>query len=86
MADIAKVCLNELVHKGIVQVVFMDVMGDIKMCKLHDLMRDKCLQIAKHENFLLTSVCAKNHELQQQHPSSCILDDRICRLAIYDKN
>ncbi|KAJ8445734.1 hypothetical protein Cgig2_026061 [Carnegiea gigantea] len=83
LEDTAKVSLNELVHKGIVQAVSRDVMGDIKMCKLHDLMRDKCLQIAKHENFLLTSDCAKNHELQQQHPSSCVLDDRIRRLAVY---
>ncbi|KAJ8420143.1 hypothetical protein Cgig2_024522 [Carnegiea gigantea] len=38
-----------------VQVVSRDVMRDIKMCKLHDLMRDKWLQIAKDENFLLTN-------------------------------
>ncbi|KAJ8427554.1 LOW QUALITY PROTEIN: hypothetical protein Cgig2_003117 [Carnegiea gigantea] len=62
LENIAKVYLNEVVHKGIVHVVSRDVMGDIKMCKLHVLMRDKCLQIAKGENFLLTSVCAKNHE------------------------
>lgn len=80
LEDIAKVYLNELVHKGMVQVVSRDVVGDIEMCKLHDLMRDKCLQITKDENFLLT---AKNHELQQQHPSGCILDDRIRRLAVY---
>ncbi|KAJ8442090.1 hypothetical protein Cgig2_007928 [Carnegiea gigantea] len=83
LEDIAKVCLNELAHRGIVQVISRNVMGDIKMCKLHDLMRYKCLQIAKDENFLLTSVCAKNHEPQQQHPSSCILNDRIRRLAVY---
>ncbi|KAJ8442089.1 LOW QUALITY PROTEIN: hypothetical protein Cgig2_007927 [Carnegiea gigantea] len=83
LEDIAKVYLNELVHEGMVQVVSRDVVGDIKMCKLHDLMRDKCLQIAKDENFLLTSVCATNHELQQQHPSSCVLNDSIRRLAVH---
>ncbi|KAJ8420141.1 LOW QUALITY PROTEIN: hypothetical protein Cgig2_024520 [Carnegiea gigantea] len=83
LEDIAKVYLNGLVHKGMVQVVSRDVMGNIKMCELHDLMRDKCLQITKDENFLLTIVYARNHELQQQHPSSCILDDRIRHLPVY---
>ena len=40
LEEIAKVYLKELVHKGMVQAVSRDVMGDIKMCKLHDLMRD----------------------------------------------
>ncbi|KAL6129117.1 hypothetical protein ACLB2K_072470 [Fragaria x ananassa] len=53
MEDVAYDCLTELVERSMVQVVNYDYLtGNVKTCRLHDLMRDLCLQKAKEENFL----------------------------------
>ncbi|KAL5567289.1 hypothetical protein UlMin_030453 [Ulmus minor] len=46
-------CLMELVYRGMVQVGKpSSIVGRIKTCRMHDLMRDLCLEKARNENFL----------------------------------
>ncbi|XP_004296556.1 PREDICTED: probable disease resistance RPP8-like protein 2-like [Fragaria vesca subsp. vesca] len=52
MEDVAYDCLTELVERSMVQVVNYGSSGKVKTCRLHDLMRDLCLQKAKEEDFL----------------------------------
>ncbi|KAL6136377.1 hypothetical protein ACLB2K_061672 [Fragaria x ananassa] len=52
MEDVAYDCLTELVERSMVQVVNYGLTGKVKTCRLHDLMRDLCLQKAKEEDFL----------------------------------
>ncbi|KAM5554477.1 hypothetical protein ABKV19_022719 [Rosa sericea] len=52
MEDVSYGCLTELVERSMVQVVKYGLSGKVKTCRLHDLMRDLCLQKAKEENFL----------------------------------
>ncbi|KAL6143361.1 hypothetical protein ACLB2K_054056 [Fragaria x ananassa] len=49
MEDVAYDCLTELVERSMVQVVNYGSTGKVKTCRLHDLMRDLCLQKAKEE-------------------------------------
>ncbi|PRQ57189.1 putative P-loop containing nucleoside triphosphate hydrolase [Rosa chinensis] len=52
MEDVSYGCLTELVQRSMVQVGKYGFSGKVKSCRLHDLMRDLCLQKAKEENFL----------------------------------
>ncbi|KAL5567337.1 hypothetical protein UlMin_030501 [Ulmus minor] len=46
-------CLMALVYRGMVQVGKpSSIVGRIKTCRMHDLMRDLCLEKARNENFL----------------------------------
>ncbi|KAL5539796.1 hypothetical protein UlMin_044290 [Ulmus minor] len=49
----ARKCLMALVYRGMVQVGKpSSIVGRIKTCRMHDLMRDLCLEKARNENFL----------------------------------
>ncbi|KAM5554472.1 putative disease resistance protein [Rosa sericea] len=52
MEDVSYGCLIELVQRSMIQVVKSGLSGKVKTFRLHDLMRDLCLQKAKEENFL----------------------------------
>ncbi|KAK9698141.1 hypothetical protein RND81_08G084500 [Saponaria officinalis] len=52
MEDIADNYLNQLVQKGMIQVNGKDADGRIDTCSLHDLMRDKCIEMTRDETFL----------------------------------
>ncbi|XP_061997036.1 putative disease resistance protein At1g50180 [Rosa rugosa] len=52
MEDVSYGCLTELVERSMIQVVKSGLSGKVKTCRLHDLMRDLCVQKAKEENFL----------------------------------
>ncbi|KAJ9554001.1 hypothetical protein OSB04_018046 [Centaurea solstitialis] len=53
MEDTAKAYLMDLVERNLVIVAKRKFNGDVKACKLHDLVRELCLQKAKEERFLL---------------------------------
>ncbi|KAK9742280.1 hypothetical protein RND81_03G161100 [Saponaria officinalis] len=50
--EISEIYMKELVQKGMVQLGDMNSNGVVTTCRLHDLMRDKGLEIIKEENFL----------------------------------
>ncbi|XP_042515278.1 putative disease resistance protein At1g50180 [Macadamia integrifolia] len=52
--EIGEKYLLELINRSMVQPDEMSFHGKLKTCRLHDLMRDLCLQKAKEENFLST--------------------------------
>ncbi|KAK9911063.1 hypothetical protein M0R45_034987 [Rubus argutus] len=52
MEEVSYSCLTELVERSMVQVVKYGFSGKVNICRLHDLMRDLCLQKAEEENFL----------------------------------
>ncbi|KAM5554540.1 hypothetical protein ABKV19_022767 [Rosa sericea] len=81
MEDVSYGCLTELVERSMVQVVKSGLSGKVKTCRLHDLMRDLCLQRAKEENFL----GIVNFSLGLE--SNATLISKVRRLALYlDKN
>ncbi|KAJ9551566.1 hypothetical protein OSB04_015611 [Centaurea solstitialis] len=51
--DTAKAHLMDLISRNLVIVVDRNVTGDVKACKVHDLVRELCLQKAKEERFFL---------------------------------
>ncbi|XP_040362417.1 putative disease resistance protein At1g50180 [Rosa chinensis] len=52
LEELSYSCLVELVERSMVQVVEYGLSGKVKTCRLHDFMRDLCLQKAEEENFL----------------------------------
>ncbi|KAJ9550362.1 hypothetical protein OSB04_014407 [Centaurea solstitialis] len=53
LEDIAKAYLMDLISRNLVIVAKRNVIGDVKACKLHDLVRELCLKKAKEERFFL---------------------------------
>ncbi|CAL5328987.1 unnamed protein product [Camellia sinensis] len=86
MFDVGMSYLGELVHRCMVQVQLTRFNKKIKLCHLHDLMRDLCLLKAKEENFLETvHIKAFGHQLMWVDPallSSSSLTT-IRRFAVY---
>ncbi|GAB2267626.1 hypothetical protein Dimus_002607 [Dionaea muscipula] len=81
--------LNELVQKHMVQAVERKSDGKVKSCRLDNLMRDVCLQIAEGDNFLRV-VGGRRHNAHSDDkhlsvsPSTrLLLNNRLRRLAIY---
>ncbi|XWS74918.1 hypothetical protein CRYUN_Cryun01aG0039700 [Craigia yunnanensis] len=52
MEDVAEQILEELINRCLVQVSTRDYTTGVKTCRLHDLLRDLCVDIAREENFL----------------------------------
>ncbi|XP_061998054.1 putative disease resistance protein At1g50180 [Rosa rugosa] len=81
MEDVSYGCLIELVQRSMVQVGKYSSSGKVKSCRLHDLMRDLCLQKAKEENFLGIV------NFSVGSVSNATLIGKVRRLALYlDKN
>ncbi|KAK9698126.1 hypothetical protein RND81_08G084100 [Saponaria officinalis] len=76
--DIADNYLNQLVQKGMIQVIGKDADGRIDTCSLHDLMRDKCIEMTRDENFLQI---VNINELQKA--STDARTDRSRRVTMY---
>ncbi|XP_057544663.1 probable disease resistance protein At1g58602 [Amaranthus tricolor] len=82
--DISDVCLNELVHKGMIQMGSIDSDGKICTCRIHDLMRDKCLDINNEENFLqIFDYRSCNREDQQHQAFINAPHDKLRRMTLY---
>ncbi|CAL5377211.1 unnamed protein product [Camellia sinensis] len=64
MLDVGMSYLGELVHRSMVQVQLTRFNKRIKLCHLHNLMRDLRLLKAKEENFLeIVHIKAFGHQL-----------------------
>ncbi|KAJ9551662.1 hypothetical protein OSB04_015707 [Centaurea solstitialis] len=53
LEDTAKAYLKELIMRNLVMIAKRNEIGDVKACKLHDLVRELCVQKAKEEGFFL---------------------------------
>ncbi|KAJ9550367.1 hypothetical protein OSB04_014412, partial [Centaurea solstitialis] len=53
LEDTAKAYLMDLINRNLVIVAKRNVIGNVKACKLHDLVRELCLKKAKEERFFL---------------------------------
>jgi hypothetical protein len=75
MEDVGERYLRELVQRCMVLVGEIDLLGRIKTCRIHDLMRDFCVSKAQGENFLqITNI--HSMEVSEAHIG------KIRRLAI----
>ncbi|KAK9667091.1 hypothetical protein RND81_14G232300 [Saponaria officinalis] len=79
LEDIADTYLNQLVQKGMIQVDGKGSDGRIDTCSLHDLMRDKCIEMTREENFLQIV----NIDEQQKAASTDDWIDRSRRVTMY---
>ncbi|KAJ9552081.1 hypothetical protein OSB04_016126 [Centaurea solstitialis] len=52
LEDTAKAYLTDLVNRNLIIVAKRNAIGDVKACKLHDLVRELCLQKGKEERFI----------------------------------
>ncbi|XP_050209788.1 putative disease resistance protein At1g50180 isoform X2 [Mercurialis annua] len=75
MEEVAERHLHELVERCMIQVGETDSNSKMRTCRMHDLMRDLCLQKAKQENFLDIINYSHNNEIS---PSSLVR-----RLAVH---
>ncbi|KAL7236960.1 hypothetical protein ACSBR1_020113 [Camellia fascicularis] len=88
MLDVGMSYLSELAHRCMVQVQLTRFSRRIKLCRLHDLMRDLCLLKAQEENFLkVVHVEAfDNQQLKWENSASSSSSSpltKIRRLAVY---
>ncbi|KAI6674217.1 hypothetical protein NL676_002123 [Syzygium grande] len=84
--DIAETYLYELIDRGMVQVAKVGSTGRVKVCRLHDLMRELCLFNAKRENFFEV-IHQQNESMSVEYTSSSTppvlaANGRIRRLAL----
>ncbi|XP_058067574.1 disease resistance protein RPP8-like [Magnolia sinica] len=56
--EAAEVCLEELIHRSLIQVAKRSSIGGVKSCRIHDLLRELSISKAKEDNFL---------DVQNQH-------------------
>ncbi|KAL5539797.1 hypothetical protein UlMin_044291 [Ulmus minor] len=75
-------CLMALVHRGMVQVGKQSsIVGRIKTCRMHDLMRDLSLEKARNENFLSL---INFQEAEGSGPSTQVMPTgKVRRLAVH---
>ncbi|KAL5538122.1 hypothetical protein UlMin_046156 [Ulmus minor] len=75
-------CLMALVHRGMVQVgKRSSIVGRIKTCRMHDLMRDLSLEKARNENFLSF---INFQEAEGSSPSTRVMPTvKVRRLAVH---
>ncbi|THF96716.1 hypothetical protein TEA_002040 [Camellia sinensis var. sinensis] len=87
MLDVGMSYLGELVQRCMVQVQLTRFNKRIKLCRLHNLMRDLCLLKAKEENFLeIVHIKAFGHQLSWVDPASSSSSSSLTtirRLAMY---
>ncbi|XLT00479.1 hypothetical protein HN51_049830 [Arachis hypogaea] len=64
--DVAEDYLYELIDRSLVQASRVDFNGDVKACRIHDLLRDLCISESKEDN--LFEVCTNNNILERSKP------------------
>ncbi|XLS84616.1 hypothetical protein HN51_034782, partial [Arachis hypogaea] len=64
--DVAEDYLYELIDGSLVQASRVNFNGDVKACRIHDLLRDLCISESKEDN--LFEVCTNNNILERSKP------------------
>ncbi|CAI9103649.1 OLC1v1002172C1 [Oldenlandia corymbosa var. corymbosa] len=74
LEDVAKGYMMELVQRNLVMVAGRDLLGQIRWCVLHDLLRDFAIARSKEEHFM--------HRLRGQELNGCVEASQPYRLTI----
>ncbi|MED6182967.1 hypothetical protein PIB30_033569 [Stylosanthes scabra] len=64
--DVAEDYLYELIDRSLIQASRMNLNGDVKACRIHDLLRDLCISEAKE--YKLFEVCTDSNILERSKP------------------
>ncbi|MED6151221.1 hypothetical protein PIB30_080394 [Stylosanthes scabra] len=64
--DVAKDYLYELIDRSLIQASRVNHNGDVKACRIHDLLRDLC--ISKAKEYKLFEVCTNSSILERSKP------------------
>ncbi|XP_018728656.2 probable disease resistance RPP8-like protein 2 [Eucalyptus grandis] len=83
--DVVEQYLMELVKRGLVQ-VRLNLIGNVKTCHLHDLMRDLCVFKARQEKFLSFHKIQQDNEREGSSSSMATEVESTCetrRLSLY---
>ncbi|PIA30590.1 hypothetical protein AQUCO_05500123v1 [Aquilegia coerulea] len=83
--EVGRQCLDELIHKCMVQ-IGKKRLGEerAKTCRLHDKMRDLCIEIGKKENFFKV-MSHQNNDPSSSSSSSVFLKLRRCAIHVEKK-
>ncbi|VAH99283.1 unnamed protein product [Triticum turgidum subsp. durum] len=74
--DVAKGYFNELINRSMLQASRVSIEGNVKSCRVHDIMRDVMVSISRDENFVyqagdtVTSVAEGNFRHAAHHGSN----------------
>ncbi|PIA31328.1 hypothetical protein AQUCO_05100101v1 [Aquilegia coerulea] len=81
--EVGRQCLDELIHRCMVQIGEKRLGGErAKTCRLHDKMRDLCIEIGKKENFFKVMSHQNN---DPSSSSSFFLKLRRCAIHVEEK-
>ncbi|XP_074334452.1 disease resistance protein RPP13-like [Apium graveolens] len=61
MEDIAENCLNELINRNLLQVNVLRWNGQVRSCRVHDLVRELAIKKAKEHKLLVVLESGKHH-------------------------
>ncbi|KAF2926329.1 hypothetical protein DAI22_06g119000 [Oryza sativa Japonica Group] len=76
IVDVAQKYFDELINRSMIQASRVDIEGNIKSCRVHDIMRDVMISISREENFVYlmgddgTSVVEENIRHLVHHDTS----------------
>ncbi|KAL8538106.1 hypothetical protein ACS0TY_000166 [Phlomoides rotata] len=74
LEEVAEACINELIDRNLILVDKLRWNGKVKVCKIHDLLRDLCLREAQKERFLYIL----NYQRDLNIPQCMNMERRIC--------
>ncbi|OMO88463.1 Disease resistance protein [Corchorus capsularis] len=83
LEDVGECYLIELVERYMIQSEKRDVIGRIKTCRIHDVIRDGCLLKAKQENFFHIIDHSDAYPLVNNYSSALTIDHKISRVAAH---
>ncbi|KAL8551044.1 hypothetical protein ACS0TY_000211 [Phlomoides rotata] len=74
LEEVAEAYINELIDRNLILVDKLRWNGKVKVCKIHDLLRDLCLREAQKERFLYVL----NYQRDLNIPQCMNMERRIC--------
>ncbi|KAL8551022.1 hypothetical protein ACS0TY_000194 [Phlomoides rotata] len=74
LEEVAEECIEELIDRNLILVYDLRWNGKIKVCKIHDLLRDLCIKEAQKQSFLRVL----KHERGVDIPECMNMERRIC--------
>ncbi|MED6164055.1 hypothetical protein PIB30_086060, partial [Stylosanthes scabra] len=82
--DVAEDYLYELIDRSLIQASRVNVNGDVKACRIHDLLRDLCISESKDDK--LFEVCTDSNILERSKPRRLSIQCGIHRYVSSSNN